>query len=63
MSSSQATHALIRVARLAYVCPKCEKNGSPRRIFSHPGQPKPKCPEHGAVMVIQPNNPYFGRPT
>jgi len=44
--------------RRAYTCPKCEKDGSPRRIFVGPTERVPKCPQHRIPMTVQPNVPY-----
>jgi hypothetical protein len=45
--------------RIAYVCTHKDHatTGLNYRVFLLPGDPEPRCPEHGA-MKVQPNKPY-----
>jgi hypothetical protein len=43
--------------RRAFVCDKCYAAKAPLRIFAQPGEPAPKCPQHGR-MRLEKNKPY-----
>jgi hypothetical protein len=46
--------------RRCYVCDACYKAKAPLRIFQQPGDPVPKCPQHGK-MRLEKNKPYKSR--